>query len=218
MREEMTAIKDRFILDITMNLSSDFPGWPGDAPGQIERTSSISQGELYNSSSIRSSLHWGTHIDAPFHLYEDRWTVDQIPLDILMGKVQVLEIPEVKKINAQTLEKYSIKSDTRVLLKTRNSDFWKQSFTFREDFSALTEDAADYLVKLGIKLVGIDYFSLDLYDAVDLPVHQILYQHNIVGIELLDLRQVKSGYYDLICLPMKIKRGDGAPARVVLVK
>lgn len=218
MREKMTAIKDRVILDITMNLISGFPGWPGDAPGRIERTSSISHGKLYNSSSIQSSLHWGTHIDAPFHLYEDKWTVDQIPLDILMGKVQVLEIPEVKKINAQILEKYSIKSQSRVLLKTRNSDFWKESLTFREDFSALTEDAADYLVKLGIKLVGIDYFSLDLYDAVNLPVHRRLYRQNIVGIELLDLRQVKSGYYDLICLPMKIEGGDGAPARVVLVK
>lgn len=66
--------------------------------------------------------------------------------------------------------------------------------------------------------MGIDYFSLDLYDAVDLPVHRILYQHNIVGVELLDLRQVKSGFYDLICLPMKIEGGDGAPARVVLLK
>lgn len=214
----MTAMKDRLIFDITMNLSSDFPGWSGDAPGRIERTSSISRGDLYNSSSIRSSLHWGTHIDAPFHLNEDKWTVDQIPLDILMGEVQVLEIPEVKKINAQILERYSIKSQTRVLIKTRNSEFWKESFTFREDFSALTEDAAKYIVKLGIKLVGIDYFSLDLYDAVDLPVHRILYQHNIVGIELLDLRQVKGGYYDLICLPIKIEGGDGAPARVVLLK
>jgi len=214
----VATLKDKLIFDITMNLSSNFPGWPGDIPGRIERTTYISRGEIYNCSHIRSSLHWGTHIDAPFHLYDDKWTIDQIPLDILMGKVQVLEIPEVKEINAPILEKYSIKSQERLLIKTRNSEFWNESFLFREDFSELTPDAAEYIVKLGIKLVGIDYFSLDLYDAVDLPVHQILYQHNIIGVELLDLRQVKSGYYNLICLPMKIEGGDGAPARVVLVK
>jgi arylformamidase len=214
----MVQFLNREIYDITMNLSSDFPTWPGDEPGRINTTSSISKGKTYNSSNIRSSLHWGTHIDAPFHLHKDKWTIDQIPLDILMGKVQVLEIPQVKKINTQILEKYSIRARIRLLLKTRNSEFWKNSSAFRADFSALTPDAAEYLVKLGIKLVGIDYFSLDLYDAIELPVHRILYQHNIVGVELLDLRGINSGYYDLICLPMKIRGGDGAPSRVLLIK
>lgn len=100
----MAAMKGKIIFDITMNLSSNFPGWPGDIPGRIERTSSIARGERYNSSHIRSSLHWGTHIDAPFHLYEEKWTIDQIPLDVLIGEVQVLEIPQVNEINAQILE------------------------------------------------------------------------------------------------------------------
>lgn len=214
----MTAFKDRIIYDVTMDLNSDFPTWPGDVPSKIEKTSSLSRGEIYNSSSIHSSLHWGTHIDAPYHLYEDKWTIDQIPLNFLMGEVQVLEIPHVKKINAQILEKYSIKAQTRIFMKTRNSGFWQNSSSFREDFSALTPDAAKFLVTLGIKLVGIDYFSLDLYGAVDLPVHRILFQNNIIGVELLDLREIKSGHYDLICLPMKIHGGDGAPARVLLIK
>jgi len=214
----VTEIKDITIYDDTMSLNSDFPTWPGDVPGKIERTCLLTKGDLYNSSGINSSLHWGTHIDAPYHLCEDKWTIDQIPLNILMGKVQVLEIPQVKKINAPILKKYFIKAQTRIFIKTRNSGFWKNSSLFREDFSALTPDAAKFLVQSGIKLVGIDYFSLDLFDAVDLPVHRILFQHNIIGVELLDLREITSGHYDLVCLPMKIQGGDGAPARVLLIK
>jgi len=204
--------------DITMNLHSQFPVWPGDSPGFIEKTSSLKKGHIYTSSNIRSSLHWGTHIDAPYHLYENNWTVDQIPLDALIGEAQVIEIPRLKRITAAQLEKYNIRPKNRVLFKTRNSNFWNHSYSFRKDFTALTPDAAKILVALEIKLVGIDYFSLDLYDAQELPVHRILYQKNIVGLELLDLRNVEAGNYHLICLPMKIRDGDGAPARVLLVK
>jgi arylformamidase len=214
----MPAVKNKQIYDVTINLSSDFPTWPGDAPVRIEKTSTLSEGDIYNSSNIHSSLHWGTHIDAPYHLCEDKWTIDQIPLNILMGEVQILEIPKVEQINAQELEKHSIKSGTRIMIKTRNSEFWKNSASFRTDFSALTPDAATYLVQRGTVLIGIDYFSLDLYEARDLPVHKILCSHNIIGVENLDLRAITAGFYELICLPMKIKNGDGAPARVLLIR
>jgi len=204
--------------DITLALDSEFPVWPGDSPGLIERTSSIHEGDIYNSSRVQSSLHWGTHIDAPYHLFNDRWTVDQIPLDILLGEAQVIEIPQVKKITTHQLRKYAIKPEGRILFKTRNSLFWNKPTVFHADFTALTPDAAQYLVERQIKLVGIDYFSLDLFEAQELPVHRILYEKNIVGLELLDLREVPAGDYQLLCLPMKIRGGDGAPARTLLVK
>jgi arylformamidase len=213
----MTVFKNKQIYDVTINLSSDFPTWPGDTPARIEKTSTLSKGDIYNSSSIHSSLHWGTHIDAPYHLYQNKWTIDQIPLNILMGEVQVLEIPKVEQINVQELEKHPIKSGIRIIIKTRNSEFWNNPDSLRTDFSALTPDAARYLVQRGTLLVGIDYASLDLYEASDLPVHQILCSHNIIGVEYLDLRAITAGFYELICLPMKIKNGDGAPARVLLM-
>ena len=101
----------------------------------------------------------------------------------------------------------------------RNSEFWNEKpLKFHEDFTALTPEAAITLVDAGIKIVGIDYFSLDLFGAKDLPVHKILYEENIIGIEGLDLRQISPGIYELICLPIKIWRGDGAPARVLLLE
>jgi arylformamidase len=214
----MMDLKDRQIFDITMNLNSEFLSWPGDLPGRIVKTSALSRGDNYNSSSIQSSLHWGTHIDAPYHLCEEKWTIDQIPLNILMGKVRILEIPREKKITADILKKQPIENEKRILIKTRNSKFWENSQKFRKDFSALTPDAAELLVELGIKLVGIDYFSMDLYEADDLPVHRILCQHNIIGVELLDLREIDAGHYNLVCLPLKIQGGDGAPARVLLTR
>lgn len=214
----MSPVPGSQIFDLTMNLHSGFPVWPGDAPGIIEKISSVKKGQSFTSSNIRSSLHWGTHIDAPYHLFEKKWTVDQIPLDVLMGEVQVLEIPRVKRITAAQLEKQAIRPNSRILFKTRNSNFWNNSHSFRRDFTALTPDAAQILVSLNIKMVGIDYFSLDLYDAPELPVHRILYQKNIVGLELLDLRKVVAGSYQLICLPLKIRGGDGAPARVLLIE
>jgi arylformamidase len=211
-------MKDQYI-DITLPLNSDIPVWPGDPPAVIERVSAISQGDGHNSSRIKSSLHWGTHLDAPYHIVENRWTIDQIPLDMLIGPAQVIEIPNVREITAGHLKSFEIRQCKRLLVKTRNSAFWDESpLKFHQDFTAFTKDAAEYLLECGIQLIGIDYLSLDLYSAADLPVHHLLYQQNVIGVEGLDLRKVSPGDYHLICLPLNIKSGDGAPARAVLLK
>ena len=207
------------IYDITHTLNNNFPVWPGDPPGVIQLDATIENGDKYNSSSIRSSLHWGTHVDAPAHLYQDKLTIDQLSLDLLIGPAKVIHFPEAMQITADLLQPINIQKYQRALFKTRNSEFWNTPEpAFRTDFTALTEDAAIHLVTNGIKLVGIDYFSLDLFEANGLPVHKILYQQNIIGLEGLDLREISEGDYDLICLPVKIGRGDGAPARVLLLE
>ena len=207
------------IYDITHTLKNNFPVWPGDPPGVIQIDASLENGDEYNSSSIKSSLHWGTHIDAPAHLFHGKPTIDQLPLDLLLGLVKVIHFPNVMRITADLLQKINLQKYQRVLFKTRNSEFWNTRHpSFRTDFTALTEDAAIHLVKSDIKLVGIDYFSLDLFEATGLPVHKILYQRNIIGLEGLDLREISEGDYDMICLPIKIWRGDGAPARVLLLE
>ncbi len=203
--------------DISLPLDATLPVWPGDPPAIIQRTMSIATGHPLNTSRIDASLHWGTHVDAPFHLNPEGWKIDEIPPAILMGKVYVVNIPEVKKITRSHLKSFPLHNVQRLLLKTRNSDFWNHKpLTFHNDFSALDRGSAEYLVDMGIKLVGIDYLSLDLYEAGDLPVHKILFQANIIGVEGLDLRKILPGWYELICLPLKITGGDGAPARVFL--
>ena len=206
------------IYDISHSLKTGFPVWPGDPPAEIRQTQSLDSGEVYNSSSINASLHWGTHIDAPSHLFNNKLTVDLIPPEVLLGPVEVIYLPEVKKITKTFLEKIDFPQIERILFKTRNSEFWNERpLRFREDYTALTPGAATILVDAGIKAVGIDYFSLDLFTAKDLPVHKILYEANIIGIEGLDLRQISPGNYELICLPLKIWQGDGALARVLLI-
>jgi arylformamidase len=168
---------------------------------------------------MQCSLHWGTHLDAPFHLFQNKWSIDQIPAEILFGEVQVVEVGETPSITHSILRKYNLKPLERIIFKTRNSHFWSERpLKFHPEFTALTADTAEYLLELGVKLVGIDYLSLDLYESKDLPVHKILYRKNVVGVEGLDLRKVSPGYYDLMCLPLKILHGDGAPARIFLIK
>lgn len=207
----------RFI-DITLPLHPAFPVWPGDPPPIIEQTYQIAEGQPYNSTRWQCSLHWGTHIDAPYHLIPSGWSVDQIPIPILVGKVQVVEVPDVPVITHVILEKYHLKPIDRIIFKTRNSAFWDETpLRFHTDFTALSGEAAEMLLECGVKLVGIDYLSLDLFNAKELPVHNILYRENVIGVEGLDLRKVNAGQYDLICLPLKVLKADGAPARVLLI-
>jgi arylformamidase len=209
----------RIIYDISLTLNSELPAWPGDSKTAIIRTESLTDGDAYNSSVITAPLHWGTHIDAPHHLYENRWSVDEIPLEVLVGSVTVIEIPNKNKITSKDLEKFNFVNVERLLFKTKNSILWNESpLKFHTDFCALTADAAEFILKTQIKLIGIDYLSLDLYPAEDLPVHKLLYDANIVAIEGLDLREIEAGYYTIYCLPIKILKGDGAPARVILVR
>jgi arylformamidase len=87
---------------------------------------------------------------------------------------------------------------------------------FQEDYVYLTADAASYLVQAGLKLVGIDYLSVDRFGSADYPAHQTLLEAGVIVVEGLDLSEVGPGDYDMICLPLRIAGGDGAPARVVL--
>lgn len=205
------------LMDVTLPLTNTLPAWPGDPAPEIVRQASIAAGDMVNLSGIKASLHWGTHIDAPYHLNPDGWTVDQIPPEILLGPAKVVEIPGTAQITAAHLRNKNLHGVERVLFKTRNSKFWNEKpLQFHRDFTALSPDAAYFLLKTGCRLIGIDSLSIDLFEAEDLPVHKILFAGNVVAIEGLDLRNVPAGDYQLICLPLKIVDGDGAPARVFL--
>ncbi|HFE63867.1 MAG TPA: cyclase family protein [Caldithrix sp.] len=205
------------IYDVTLPLHNALPVWPGDPISEISRAASIEAGEKINLSRINASLHWGTHIDAPYHLNAEGWTIDQIPVEILIGAAKVVEIPGTAKITADHLRGKNLKGVERVLFKTRNSQFWNEELLhFHRDFTAFSTDAAHFLLENGCRLIGIDYLSIDLFEAEDLPVHKILYARNVVAIEGLDLRKVPAGDYQLLCLPLKIPGGDGAPAKVLL--
>ena len=204
--------------DITLTVTPDMIVWPGDPKVSIQHTSSMDSGDNANVSQISMSCHTGTHVDAPHHFMNNGKTVENLSLDLLVGRAYVLYLPEVSQITASVLKHADIPPRTRRLLfKTRNSDLWQDGHDeFEQDFVALSVDAAEWLVNRNVRLVGIDYLSIALYN-LGIPVHTILLDAGMVIIEGLDLSRVSPGRYTLHCLPLKLGGADGAPARCVLV-
>lgn len=203
------------IYDVTVPLSKELVVYPGDPQVRIERKSIINKNDSkYNVSRIAFGSHTGTHIDPPFHFIEDGITVDNLPLEMLIGRARVVEVT-APRIDEAVLEEFDFTADVRVIFKTRNSYLWSKK-TFVEEFVYITPGAARALVNEGIKVVGIDYLSVEKFGASEPETHLTLLKAGTLIIEGLDLREVEPGDYELICLPLKIKDGDGAPARVVL--
>jgi arylformamidase len=175
----------------------------------------MADGEPYNVARLAMGTHAGTHVDAPYHFLADGATVDSLPLEILLGKARVVEIARRDKIERADLQALDLRDDLRVLLKTRMSGQLRHS-SFQEDFVHLTPDAASYLVQAGIKLVGIDYLSIEKFGSKDFAAHRSLLGAGVVIIEGLDLSEVEPGEYEMTCLPLRIVGADGSPARVIL--
>lgn len=203
------------IYDVTVPVSKDMIVYPGDPHVRVERKSIINKNEAKaNLTRLSLGSHTGTHVDAPFHFLEDGMTVDHLPLELMIGRARVVEVT-APVINEAALDEFDFTADARVLFKTRNSYLWNQK-KFVEEFVYITPEAARALVNEGIKVVGIDYLSVEKFGVEDFKTHQTLLEAGTMIIEGLDLREVEAGDYEMICLPLKIKDGDGAPARVVL--
>jgi arylformamidase len=208
------------IFDITIPLSAKTPVWEGDQGVTITLDERISDGADFNVSRMEMGVHAGTHIDAPFHLFAQGQTVDQIPLDKLVGKAQVIRIPgEIGLISADVLKTIRIEKEiSRILFRTRNSIYWREEpCQFRRDFTALDASAVEYLVSLNIKLVGIDWFSISPLADLKRP-HEILLKAGVVILENVDLGNIEPGIYDLYCLPLNLVGTDGAPVRAILTR
>lgn len=208
------------IWDISLAVTPGLPVWPGDSQTVLERYMAISKGNAANVSRLTCSVHVGTHVDAPVHFIENGPTVDQLPLDILIGPVLVVELPNVEAITPDHLENLMLPAGTtRLLLKTRNSALWADPHhEFYPDFVALTSEAARWVVRKGVRLVGIDYLSVQRFRDTNPLTHRILLEVGVVIVEGLNLQGVPPGPYQLICLPLKLVSSDGAPARVVLIE
>lgn len=201
------------IHDISVSLSNQMPVYPGDPVLRITREHSVPEAE-FNVSDIVTGTHIGTHIDPPFHFIASGYTVDQIPLDHLYGKAEVVDLTHVTaQVTSDDLK--GITSDI-IVLKTRNSALWESS-EFSKDYVSLDESAARWAVENHVKTIGIDYLSIGSFDD-GAGVHRILLGGGVTVVEGLDLRKITPGTYILACLPIKIKDGDGAPARAILIE
>ncbi len=206
------------IYDVTFTLSPAFPVWPGDPAVRLEQIASMEAGDEANVSALAMSVHVGTHVDAPHHFLNDGRTVENLPLEALIGPCRLVTLPEtLDAVSAAALEAANIPPDTeRLLLRTRNAALWRESpQRFRRDFVAITADGAEWLVARGLRLVGVDYLSVAPFTA-PVPTHRILLGAGVVVLEGLNLADVPDGDYRLYCLPLKLRGADGAPARVIL--
>ena len=207
------------IYDVSVELSVDTPTYPGDPNIEISQVLSLADGDAANVSRIHFGAHSGTHVDAPAHFIAGGARVDSLSLDTLIGEVEVVEVPaSINTIGGQFITENCTSGVPRVLFKTRNSNFWDNNTGFRSDYTSIDSSAARELVKLGVKLVGIDYLSIEKFGSDSYETHHILLSEGVVIVEGLDLRRVSAGRYELICLPIRLTggTGDGAPARVVL--
>ena len=208
------------IYDVSLPLSGATPTYPGDPGIEIKQWLTLANGDAANVSLVNFGLHSGTHVDAPAHFIDGARMVDALPLTTLVGEAHVVEVPtENKAIDEPFVSENVPPGIERVLFKTRNSTFWNDHDRgFQEDYVYIEPDAARKLAAGGIKLVGIDYLSVERFGANSFDTHLALLSQEVVIIEGLDLRNVPAGVYELMCLPLRIAggSGDGAPARVIL--
>ena len=206
------------IYDVTVPISGKTPVYEGDPSVDIKQKLSMADGDAANVSQICMAVHTGTHVDSPNHFIEGTKKVIDLDLETLIGRCRVIELPEdVMAIEPEHVE--GLSGIERVLFKTRISNFWTDfDQGFRKDFTYITPDAARVLTEKNVKLVGIDYLSVEAFDAESPETHITLLEKEVIILEGLDLREIPAGDYELICLPLKIAggAGDGAPSRTVL--
>jgi arylformamidase len=190
--------------------------WPDNPPVRIERMLDMESGDVANVSTISLGSHTGTHMDAPIHFGRGGEGMDRMPLDATLGRTRVIGIQDPESVKPEELEPHGIRRGERVLFKSRNSSrsWWTQDFI--EDFVYVSQEAARYLADLGVRTVGVDYLSVGGFFRDGAETHQALLGAGIWVIEGLNLSGIEPGEYELICLPIKVEEGDGAPARAIL--
>ncbi|NSW78983.1 MAG: cyclase family protein [Chthonomonadetes bacterium] len=203
-------------IDLTVPLKEGMPNYPGDQPFRLRPLLRIAEGKVCNLSAIEMGTHTGTHVDPPWHFIPDGATVDQLSLDLLIGRAYVVSVRGVPAVTADALQAAGIPGDAeRLLIQTDNSfGVWEKP-DFQPDFVYLAPDAAEWIVSRGIQLVGIDYLSVEQFRAPEPRAHRTLLGAGIIIVEGLNLRELEPGWVRFICLPLRIEGVDGAPARAV---
>ncbi len=202
-------------IDVSMPLYEGMVTWPGDEPFSVRPDRRIAQGQGCNTSCLTLHTHTGTHLDAPWHFIESGKRLDEVDSRLYFGKATVVEIRGEKRIEARHLANREL--GNRVLFKTDNS-FFPNDGIFRADYTAIEPDAAEWLVRSGVRLVGVDYLSVGPYKQTGRITHQILLQEDVLVVEGLRLAEVEAGEHWFVVLPLPLQGLDGAPCRAFIGK
>jgi arylformamidase len=208
------------IYDISVPIRTGGVVYPGNPLISITPQQAISAGAGANVSRIDFGSHSGTHVDAPKHFFDDGAGVDALPLNVLIGRARLIAMSDdLKSVGETELKRHDLDGVERLLIRTRNSAWLASgSSEFHPDYTFVAPDGAAYLAGLGVKLVGVDYLSVEQFHSGHHRTHRTLLQRGIVIVEGLLLSEPPPGDYELYCLPLKLAGLDGAPARAVLIR
>lgn len=199
--------------DITPPITENLKVWPGDTPPSREVLCDLKQGANITLSTLHATVHLGAHADGPNHYGKDAPSIDRRDLDLYLGPCQVIrvDVPRATRI-LPSMIRASIDAP-RVLLCTNT---FPDPTNWNEDFAALSPELVDEWAKQGVRLIGIDTPSVDLFDSKDLPAHNAFLRNDMAILEGLVLTEVPEGVYELLALPLKLVGFDGSPVRAVL--
>ena len=199
--------------DISVLTGAWTPEWPGDTPFSCGWTARIADGSSVNLTTITSSPHVGTHADAPLHVMDGGAGAESLPLDAFIGRALVVDVAGSPRDLGMEWAAGVPNGTARLLLRTGASI---ASGTFPADWPALSREAAEALVRRGLRLLGVDAPSVDRRESKSLAVHHALFGGGAQVLENLDLREITAGEYELTAAPVKWAGVDAAPVRAVL--
>ncbi|MDH3286088.1 MAG: cyclase family protein [Acidobacteriota bacterium] len=201
------------IYDISPPVSSRLPVWPGDTPPSRDLLLDIARGDHLTLSTLRTTVHVGAHADAPSHYGDGAPAIDAQPLDLYVGRCQVIHVDAAKGSRIAPGEIDGSIEEPRVLLATGT---YPDPLVFDEEFAALEPGLIGWLADRGVRLVGVDTPSVDTFHSKRLPAHHECLSRDVAILEGLVLTSVPSGTYELIALPLRLVGFDASPVRAVL--
>jgi len=201
------------IHDISPPITPELAVWPGDTPASREVLMDLGRGDAVTLSTLRATVHLGAHADAPNHYGADAESIETRPLDRYVGPCEVVSarVERGTRVGLDDLTRRP--SEARVLIRTGTHP---DATNFNEDFAALEPALIESLADDGVRTIGIDTPSVDLFESKDLPAHQALLRRDMAVLEGLDLRNVRDGRYELIAPPLKLVGFDASPVRALL--
>jgi arylformamidase len=209
----MNSSLERRVYDVSRPLAVTTACWPGDVPFSFHLGWRIHDGASCNVGAVETSVHAGTHCDAPYHFLEAGTTVDQLPVETFLGPAWVVDVRACPEQWRARLEGLDLHQTPRVLFRTGG---WLDTSRFPDRIPVMEADLPDWLGRRGVVLVGVDLPSVDALDSKTLDNHHALGRQGIVIVEGLSLEDVPEGRYELIALPLSIRGADGSPLRAVL--
>jgi len=211
-------------IDISIPLGKEIPELAmetadGDVPrSKVERFFDVDKGDKVTMSRLEIESHDGTHIDSPLHFIKGGTSIDEMPISTAVGPARVIEIMNEKEITVEELEPHRIRQGERILFKTKNSPRVYSTRVYKGDYVAITPETSEYLADIGIMLVGLDFLTIASMNPPEniTAVHLAFLTKGIYILETINLDGVSPGNYELICLPIRLDKGDAGPCRAVI--